>query len=166
MNKIILIGRLTKEPEIKLSKNGLTIAHYILAVDRKFKKDGEPDADFIPCTAFGKPAEFAQKYLNKGSKIAICGRIQTRQYADKTGQKRYVTEVIVDEQYFAESKRNVDNSEEQLKEIMKELKNTNENSAEEQTEIISKKDNSKSESDIQAKIKEITEMLDDKDLPF
>lgn len=166
MNKVILIGRLTKEPDIRITPSGLTVAHYTLAVDRKFKKDGEPDADFIPCVAFGKPAEFTEKYLSKGAKIAICGRLQTRSYEDKYGQKKYVTEIIVDEQYFAESKRNADISQEQLKEIAEELKSTDKDSSVEQINEIKEKENSKNESDIEQEAKEIAENLDDDDLPF
>ena len=166
MNKVILIGRLTKEPEIRLLEKGLTIAHYTLAVDRKFKKDGEPDADFIPCVAFGKPAEFTQKYLSKGAKIAICGRLQTRSYEDKYGQKKYVTEIIVDEQYFAESKRNNDFSQEQLEDIVEELTSTDKNNSVKQINEVAKKENTKNESDIEQEVKEIAENLDDDDLPF
>lgn len=166
MNKVILIGRLTKEPDIRLTPAGLKVAHYTLAVDRKFKKDGEPDADFIPCVAFGKPAEFTEKYLSKGAKIAICGRLQTRSYEDKYGQKKYVTEIIVDEQYFAESKRNADISQESLKELAEKLTSTDKNNSVEQINEIAEKENSKNESDIEQEVKEIAESLDDDDLPF
>lgn len=166
MNKVILIGRLTKEPDIRLTPAGLKVAHYTLAVDRKFKKDGEPDADFIPCVAFGKPAEFTEKYLSKGAKIAICGRLQTRSYEDKYGQKKYVTEIIVDEQYFAESKRNADISQEQLKEIAEELKSADKNNSVEQINEVAEKENTKNESEIEQEVKEIAENLDDDDLPF
>lgn len=166
MNKVILIGRLTKEPDIRITPSGLTVAHYTLAVDRKFKKDGEPDADFIPCVAFGKPAEFAEKYLAKGAKIAICGRLQTRSYDDKYGQKKYITEIVIDEQYFAESKRNNDFSQEQLGEIAEELKRADKNNSINQINEIDEKENSKNESDIEQEVKEIAENLDDDDLPF
>ena len=166
MNKVILIGRLTKEPDIRLTPAGLKVAHYTLAVDRKFKKDGEPDADFIPCVAFGKPAEFTEKYLSKGAKIAICGRLQTRSYEDKYGQKKYVTEIIVDEQYFAESKRNADISQESLKELAEKLTSTDKNNSVEQTNEIAEKENTKNESEIEQEVKEIAESLDDDDLPF
>lgn len=109
MNKVILMGRLTKDPEIRHTQSGennLTIAMYTLAVDRKFKRDGEPTADFITCKAFGKGGEFAEKYLHKGIKIAITGRIQTGSYTDKDGKKVYTTEVVVEEHEFAESKGN------------------------------------------------------------
>lgn len=105
MNKVILIGRLTKDPEIRATEN-TTIAMYSLAVDRKFKKDGEPTADFITCKAFGRCGEFAEKYLHKGTKIAVVGHIQTGSYTNKDGNKVYTTDVIVDEHEFVESKAN------------------------------------------------------------
>ena len=102
MNQVILMGRLTKDPEIKYTQgdNAMAIAKYNLAVDRM--KKGE--ADFISCIAFGKSAEFAEKYLHKGTKIAVTGRIQTGSYTNKDGQKVYTTDVIVSSQEFAESK--------------------------------------------------------------
>lgn len=105
MNKTILIGRLTKDPEIRATEN-TTIAMYSLAVDRKFKRDGEPTADFITCKAFGRCGEFAEKYLHKGTKIAVVGHIQTGSYTNKDGNKVYTTDVIVDEHEFVESKAN------------------------------------------------------------
>lgn len=107
MNKVILMGRLTRDPEIRYSQNenGTAVARYSLAVDRRFKRDGEQDADFIGCVVFGKGAEFAEKYLFKGTKIVIAGRIQTGSYTDReTGKKVYTTDVVVEEQEFAESK--------------------------------------------------------------
>ena len=106
MNKVILIGRLTRDPEVRYTQgdNAMAIARYSLAVDRRFKRDGEPDADFINCVAFGKSGEFAEKYLKKGTKIAVIGRIQTGSYTNKDGQKVYTTDVVVEEQEFAESK--------------------------------------------------------------
>ena len=107
MNKVILMGRLTKDPEIRYSQgaNGNTaIARYSLAVDRKFKQEGQPNADFINCIAFGKLGEFAEKYLHKGTKIVVVGRIETGSYTNKDGQKVYTTDVVVEEQEFAESK--------------------------------------------------------------
>ena len=105
MNKVILMGRLTRDPEVRYSQgeNSLAIARYTLAVDRRFKRQGEQDADFIPCVAFGKSAEFAEKYLRQGIKIAVTGRIQTGSYTNREGQKVYTTEVIVEESEFAES---------------------------------------------------------------
>lgn len=103
MNKVILTGRLANDPETKQTEQS-TIAKYRLAVDRRFKKEGEQTADFISCVAFGKSAEFVDKYLLKGMKIAIVGRIQTGSYTKDDGQKVYTTDVIVEEHEFCESK--------------------------------------------------------------
>ena len=109
MNKVILLGRVVRDPEVRYHRNGDgtqgCIGKYTLAVDRRFKKEGEPTADFISCVAFGKQGEFAEKYLKKGTKIAICGRIQTGSYLNKDGQKVYTTDIVVEEQEFAESKQ-------------------------------------------------------------
>ena len=93
MNKVILMGRLTRDPEVRYSQgeNSLAIARFTLAVDRRFKKQGEQDADFISCVAFGKSAEHAEKYYRQGLKIAVTGRIQTGSYTNKEGQKVYTT---------------------------------------------------------------------------
>ena len=109
MNKVILMGRLTRDPEVRYSQGDqpLAIANYTLAVDRRFTRRNDPDgqtADFINCVVFGKGGEFAEKYLKKGTKVAVTGRIQTRNYTNKEGVKVYVTEVVVEEQEFAESK--------------------------------------------------------------
>ena len=105
MNKVILMGRLTRDPEVRASASGSTAtARYSLAVDRRFNRDGDPTADFINCVAFGKTAEFAEKYFKKGTKVLVTGRIQTGSYTNKDGQKVYTTDVIVEEQEFAESK--------------------------------------------------------------
>lgn len=106
MNKVILMGRLTREPEVRYSQGNepMCIARYSLAVDRRFKREGEQDADFINCVAFGKNGEFAEKYLHKGMKIAVTGRIQTGSYTNKEGQKVYTTDIVVEEHEFAESK--------------------------------------------------------------
>lgn len=108
MNKVILMGRLVRDPEVRYSNgdNSMAIARYTLAVDRRLKKDGENSADFIGCVAFGKSAEFTEKYLKKGTKIIVTGRIQTGSYTNKDGQKVYTTDVVVEEQEFAESKNN------------------------------------------------------------
>lgn len=100
------MGRLTAEPDVRYSQgdNSTAVAKYTLAVDRRFKRDGEPTADFIRCVVFGKPAEFTEKYFRKGTKICISGRIQTGSYTNRDGQKIYTTDVIVEEQDFAESK--------------------------------------------------------------
>lgn len=106
MNKVIEIGRLVREPEIRYSQGASStcIARYTLAVDRKFKKEGQPTADFINCIAFGKLGEFVEKYLRKGIKIAVTGRIQTGSYKNKDGNTVYTTDVVVEEQEFCESK--------------------------------------------------------------
>ena len=108
MNKAILIGRLVRDTEVRYSQgeNATAIARYTLAVDRRFKKEGEATADFIGCVAFGKQAEFAEKYLRQGTKIAIVGKIQTGSYTDRNGNKVYTTDIVVEEQEFAESKGN------------------------------------------------------------
>ena len=104
MNKVILVGRLTKDVEARYSGE-TCVARYSLAVDRKFKQDGQPSADFINCVAFGKSGEFAEKYLRKGMKVAIAGRIQTGSYTDKNGNKVYTTDIVVEEHEFCESKQ-------------------------------------------------------------
>ena len=107
MNTIILMGRLTRDPEVRYSQGdqATAIARYTLAVDRRFRRDGDQQsADFIGCVAFGRAAEFAEKYFRKGTKIAVTGRIQTGSYTNKDGQKVYTTDVVVEEQEFAESK--------------------------------------------------------------
>lgn len=106
MNKVILMGRLTKDPEVRYTQSGepMAIARYTLAVNKRFKKQGEADADFIPCVAFGKQGEFAEKYLAKGRQIAVVGRLQVRNWEDNEGKKRITTEIVVEEHYFAESK--------------------------------------------------------------
>ena len=105
MNKVVLIGRVVKDPEVRYTQgaNSSAIARYTLAVDRRFKKEGEQNADFINCVAFGKSGEFAEKYLKKGTKIAVVGRIQTGSY-EKDGRKVYTTDVVVEEHEFVESK--------------------------------------------------------------
>lgn len=126
MNKVILMGRLTREPEVRYSNGAepLAVAHYTLAFNRRFKRKDEPGctakkdaggeadfakqsaerADFIPCVAFGKSGEFAEKYFRKGQLVAVTGRLQVRSW-DKDGEKRWTTEVVIEEQYFAESKK-------------------------------------------------------------
>ena len=110
MNKAILVGRLTRNPEVRYSQgdNATAVARYTLAVDRRFKRDGEPTADFIPCVVFGRSAEFAEKYFRQGMRVSISGRIQTGSYTNKDGVKVYTTEVIVEEQEFAESRAESD----------------------------------------------------------
>lgn len=106
MNKAILMGRLTRDPEVRYTNGDkpMCIARYTLAVDRRFKRDGQDGADFIPCVAFGKGGEFVEKYCKNGTKLAVTGRIQTGSYTNKDGQKVYTTEIVIEEQEFAESK--------------------------------------------------------------
>jgi len=106
MNKVVLMGRLTRDPEVRYSQgeNALAIARYTLAVDRRFKRDGEQTADFINCVVFGKSAEFTERYFRQGMRVVVCGRIQTGSYVNKDGQKVYTTDIIVDDQEFADSK--------------------------------------------------------------
>lgn len=106
MNKVVLVGRLTRDPEVRYSQgdSATAVARYTVAVDRRFKRDNEPTADFIPCVVFGRSAEFAEKYFRQGMRVSISGRIQTGSYTNKEGAKVYTTEVIVEEQEFAESK--------------------------------------------------------------
>ena len=106
MNKVILMGRLTRDPEVRYGtgENSTEVARYTIAVDRRFKRDGEQNADFIGCVAFGRNAEFAEKYLRQGTKLVLTGRIQTGSYTNRDGQKVYTTDIVVEEQEFAESK--------------------------------------------------------------
>ena len=106
MNKVILMGRLTRDPEVRYGagENSTAVARYTIAVDRRFKREGEQSADFIGCVAFGRNAEFAEKYLRQGTKIVLTGRIQTGSYTNRDGQKVYTTDIVVEEQEFAESK--------------------------------------------------------------
>jgi single-strand DNA-binding protein len=113
MNKAILMGRLTRDPEVRYTQgeNPMAIARYTLAIDRRFNRNGDENtADFIPCVAFGKAGEFAEKYFRKGTKVAVTGRIQTGSYTNKDGGKVYTTDVVVEEQEFAESKNRSSNS--------------------------------------------------------
>lgn len=107
MNKVILMGRLTRDPEVRYSsgENATAVARFSLAVDRRFKREGEQNADFISCVAFGKTAEFIEKYFRKGMRMTLAGRIQTGSYTNKEGNKVYTTDVFVEECEFAESKK-------------------------------------------------------------
>ena len=107
MNKVILMGRLTRDPEVRYSQGerSMAIAKYTLAIDRrKTQQNSDPGADFINCVAFDRAGEFAEKYLRQGSKIVVTGRIQTGSYTNREGQKVYTTEIVVEDQEFAESK--------------------------------------------------------------
>ena len=112
MNKTILMGRLTRDPEVRYTQgdNASAVARFSLAVDRRFKKDGDQTADFINCVAFGKTGEFIEKYGHKGTKFVVEGRIQTGSYTNKDGQKVYTTDVVVEQVEFAESKASADDN--------------------------------------------------------
>ena len=114
MNKVILMGRLTRDPDVRYSQGDspMAIARYTLAVERRFRRDNDQQtADFISCVAFGRNGEFAEKYLHQGTKIVAEGRIQTGSYTNKDGNKVYTTEVVVENQEFAESKASASNNE-------------------------------------------------------
>ena len=104
MNKVILMGRLTRDPEITSTAAGSTFARFSLAVDRRFKREGEPAADFFNCTTFGKTAEFIERYVKKGTKLVVTGRLENNNYTNKQGEKVYDNRVVVEEAEFAESK--------------------------------------------------------------
>ena len=105
LNKVIMMGRLTRNPEVSSSTSGTTFARFSIAVDRKIKVEGQPDADFFTCTSFGKQAEFVERYLKKGTKILITGRLQNDSYTNKDGQKVNATKIMTEEVEFAESKK-------------------------------------------------------------
>jgi single-strand DNA-binding protein len=112
MNKVILMGRLVREPELRYSNtSNLAVVKFSLAVDRRFKREGQPDADFISCTAFGKTAEFINNYFTKGMRVAVTGRLQVSSWEEEPGKKRYSTDVVVEEAYFADSKKDGGNNE-------------------------------------------------------
>jgi single-strand DNA-binding protein len=109
MNKVILMGRLTKDPELRYtSGNNTAVASFTIAVNRRFAQEGQPQADFINIVAWSKTAEFCGKYFTKGQQVAVVGRVQTRTWDDNEGKRHYVTEVVADETYFADSKRGGD----------------------------------------------------------
>lgn len=115
MNKVILMGRLTRDPNVRYSQGNNTqesvcVARYTLAVDRRTSRDGQQSADFISRVAFGRAGEFAEKHLRQGTEITICGRVQTGSYTNRDGQKVYTTDIVVEEQEFAESKRESERS--------------------------------------------------------
>ena len=103
MNKVILMGRLTRDPEVRYSQGAtpVAVARFSLAINRRFKREGEPEADFIDCVAFGKSGEFVEKYWKKGQMVSVVGRLQVRSWTDNEGNKRRSTEVVVEETYFA-----------------------------------------------------------------
>lgn len=110
MNHVVLMGRLTKDPEIRYTNSGKTVGSFSIAVNRRFKSDGQPEADFFNCVTFGKQAEFVEKYLHKGTKILLDGEVQNNNYKDKDGVTHYSVSIIVDEIEFAESKSQNNNS--------------------------------------------------------
>ncbi len=112
MNKVLLMGRLTKDPEVRYTQSAepLAIVRYTLAINRQYKRQGEPEADFINCVAFGKRGEFASKYFSKGQMVSVVGRLQVSSWDDATGKRNWKTEVVLEEQHFAESKASFDNS--------------------------------------------------------
>ncbi len=108
MNNVCLVGRLTRDPEMRMTQSDLAVTRFNVAVDRRFKKDGEQTADFINCISFGKTAEFVEKYFSKGQRIGLTGRIQTGSYTNKEGQKVYTTDVVAENVDFVESKQQND----------------------------------------------------------
>lgn len=105
MNKVIMMGRLTRDPEVRYGgANNTAVAHFSLAVDRRYKRDGQPEADFFNCIAFAKTAEFVEKYLHKGTKVVLDGELQNNNYTDKNGNKQYAVQIVVNSLEFAESK--------------------------------------------------------------
>lgn len=110
MNKWIGMGRLTRDPEVRYSQSGSVVANFSVAIDRRYKRDGETTADFFNCTAFGKTGEFVEKYLRKGIKVVIEGELQNNNYEDKNGTKHYSVQIIVNQIEFAESKSSQANS--------------------------------------------------------
>lgn len=150
MNKVILLGRLTKDPEVRYSQSAepLAICRYSIAVNRTFKRAGEPDADFIDCVAFAKRGEFAEKFFKKGMMIAVEGSLRTSSWDDaNSGQKRYRTEVIIDNQYFAESKASFESRQGYQSKENNQTENTN-------------------SYNVESGFSPIPEDVDDDDLPF
>lgn len=117
LNKVILIGRLTAEPELKQTASGVSVINFTIAVNRKYKQDGEKIADFINVIAWKERAEFVSKYFSKGNPICICGEIQTRKWKDKNGENRYATEINASEVNFVESKTNKHEDSNQFEEV-------------------------------------------------
>ena len=113
MNKVLMCGRLTRDPDVRYGENQKAVARFSLAVDRKFTREGDPTADFFNCTAFGKSAEFVEKYLQKGTKMIVIGHIQNNDYTKEDGTKVYSAQILVDELEFAESKRSSEGSSQQ-----------------------------------------------------
>ena len=104
INRVVLVGRLTRDPELRKTQSGTSVCSFTMAVGRRVSTQGQPDADFINCVVFGKSAEFTERYFRQGMRVVVCGRIQTGSYTNKDGQKVYTTDVVIEEQEFAESK--------------------------------------------------------------
>jgi single-strand DNA-binding protein len=118
MNKIILMGRLTRDPEVRYgAANNTAIARFSIAVDRRFKREGQPTADFFNCTAFGKTGEFVEKYLKKGTKVVLEGELQNNNYTNKDGQKVYGMQIVVNSLEFAESKSSSNSDRESTQQV-------------------------------------------------
>lgn len=160
MNKAILMGRLTKDPEVRYSQSAepVAVTRYTLAVNRRFKRDGEPDADFINCVAFGKAGEFVGNYFKKGQMVSVIGSIRVRSYDDQSGQRRWITEVITDEHYFAESKASF--------EANRGSKTESDSALDYYSQMPQGQAASGEPSDSPSGFTAITESIDDDDLPF
>ena len=156
MNKVILVGRLTRDPEIRYSQSAepLAVTRYSLAVNRRFKREGEPDADFINCVSFGKAAEFANKYYKKGQMVAVSGRLQISSWEDQTGQKRWSTDVIIEDQTFAESKTSYESRESRDSQADRDMAQARQESG--QNQMFFEPDG----------FSAIAESIDDEELPF
>jgi single-strand DNA-binding protein len=117
MNKVIMMGRLTRDPEVRYSSEGNAVSKFSLAVDRRYKREGQPDADFFNCVAFGKTAEFTEKYLKKGTKVVLDGELQNNNYTNKDGQKVYGMQIVVNSLEFAESKSSSNSDRESTQQV-------------------------------------------------
>jgi single-strand DNA-binding protein len=117
MNKVIMMGRLTRDPEVRYSNEGSAVSKFSLAVDRRYKREGQPDADFFNCVAFGKTAEFTEKYLKKGTKVVLEGELQNNNYTNKEGQKVYGMQIVVNSLEFAESKSSSNSDRESTQQV-------------------------------------------------
>jgi single-strand DNA-binding protein len=117
MNKVIMMGRLTRDPEVRYSSEGNAVSKFSLAVDRRYKREGQPDADFFNCVAFGKTAEFTEKYLKKGTKVVLDGELQNNNYTNKEGQRVYGMQIVVNSLEFAESKSSSNSDRESTQQV-------------------------------------------------
>lgn len=117
MNKVLMMGRLTRDPEVRYSNEGSAVSKFSLAVDRRYKREGQPGADFFNCVAFGKTAEFTEKYLKKGTKVVLEGELQNNNYTNKEGQKVYGMQIVVNSLEFAESKSSSNSDRESMQQV-------------------------------------------------